>query len=199
MITMNKKIVLIDYGSGNVQSVKFALERLGYASELSEDAGRIKSADKVIFPGVGEAGSTMKILKDKGLDRVICELKQPVLGICLGMQLMCGENEEGNTMGLGIFDIEVKRFPNTFKVPQIGWNQIENLKTDLFRGLAEKEFMYLVHSYYVPDNHFAIATTDYGFSYASAIRKDNFFGVQFHPEKSGKAGEKILDNFLKMS
>lgn len=199
MIAMNKKIVLIDYGSGNVQSVKFALERLGYASELTEDTSRIKSADKVIFPGVGEAGSTMKILKDKGLDRVISELKQPVLGICLGMQLMCGENEEGNTMGLGIFDIEVKRFPNTVKVPQIGWNQIENLKSDLFRGLAEKEFMYLVHSYYVPDSTYTIATTEYGFSYASAIRKDNFFGVQFHPEKSGKSGEKILDNFLKMT
>jgi len=196
---MSEKIVLIDYGSGNVQSVKFALERLGYTSELTADPSAIVAASKVIFPGVGEAASTMEILKIKGLDQLICKLKQPVLGICLGMQLMCGNNEEGNTQGLGIFDIEVKRFPNRLKVPQIGWNQIENLKTDLFRGLAEKEFMYLVHSYYVPDNPYSIATTEYGFKYASAIKKDNFFGVQFHPEKSGKAGEKILDNFLKMN
>ena len=198
MFTMSEKIVLIDYGSGNVQSVKFALERLGYASELTEDPSTIGSADKVIFPGVGEAANAMEILKLKGLDKLICELKQPVLGICLGMQLMCGNNEEGNAQGLGIFDIDVKRFPNRVKVPQIGWNQIENLKTDLFRGLEENEFMYLVHSYYVPDNPYAIATTDYGLRYASAIRKGNFFGVQFHPEKSGKAGERILDNFLKM-
>ncbi len=196
---MSEKIVLIDYGSGNIQSVKFALERLGYTSELTDDPCTIGAADKVIFPGVGEAASAMKILKIKGLDRLICELKQPVLGICLGMQLMCGKNEEGNTKGLGIFDIEVKRFPMRVKVPQIGWNQIENLKTDLFRGLAENEFMYLVHSYYVPENPYAIATTDYGFRYASAIRKDNFYGLQFHPEKSGTSGERILYNFLKMN
>ena len=192
------KIVIINYGAGNIQSIKFAIQRLGYEAVLSNDVKEIQGADKVIFPGVGEASSAMEKLKSTGLDKLIPTLKQPVLGICLGMQLMCNFNEEGNTKGLGIFDVDVVKFNNTVKVPQIGWNQIENLNSELFKGIAEKEYMYLVHSYYVPLNNEAIATTEYGLKYASALQKDNFYGVQFHPEKSSKAGEQILKNFLKL-
>ena len=193
------KIVIINYGAGNIQSIKFAIQRLGYEAVLSDDVKEIQGADKVIFPGVGEASSAMKKLKSTGLDKLIPTLKQPVLGICLGMQLMCKYSEEGNTKGLGIFDVDVVKFNNTVKVPQIGWNQIENLNSELFKGIAEKEFMYLVHSFYVPLNNEAIATTEYGVKYASALQKDNFYGVQFHPEKSGEAGEQILKNFLKLN
>lgn len=192
------KIVIINYGAGNIQSIKFAIQRLGYEAVLSDDVEEIQGADKVIFPGVGEASSAMEKLKSTGLDKLIPTLKQPVLGICLGMQLMCKYNEEGNTKGLGIFDVDVVKFNNTVKVPQIGWNQIENLNSELFKGIAEKEFMYLVHSFYVPLNNEAIATTEYGIKYASALQKDNFYGVQFHPEKSSKAGEQILKNFLEL-
>ena len=192
------KIVIIDYGAGNVQSVKYAFDRLGYDAEITDDYEKIRSADKVIFPGVGEASSAMKALKIKKLDILIPNLKQPVLGICLGMQMMCKFSEEGNTDGMGIFDLQVKRFPKGLKVPQIGWNQIESLKTDLFNGISEKEYMYLVHSYYVEENKDAIATSTYGLKYATAIQKDNFYGVQFHPEKSSDAGETLLNNFLKM-
>lgn len=198
MSPSKQNIVIIDYGAGNVQSVKFALNRLGYEARLSEVPEIIASADKVIFPGVGEASSTMKILKEKELDTLIPLLRQPVLGICLGMQLLCSKNEEGNCKGLGIFEIDVKKFPADVKVPQIGWNQIEGLKSPLFNGIQNKEYMYLVHSYYVPKNDWMIASTNYGLKYASAIAKDNFFGVQFHPEKSSSAGEQLLDNFLKM-
>ena len=198
MSSLKQNIVIIDYGAGNVQSVKFALNRLGYEAILSEVPEIIASADKVIFPGVGEASSTMKILKEKKLDTAISLLKQPVLGICLGMQLLCSKNEEGNCTGLGIFDINVKKFPADVKVPQIGWNQIEDLKSPLFNGIQNREYMYLVHSYYVPKNDWMIASTNYGLKYASAIAKDNFFGVQFHPEKSSLAGEQLLGNFLKM-
>ncbi|RUA11606.1 MAG: imidazole glycerol phosphate synthase subunit HisH [Flavobacteriia bacterium] len=192
------KIAVIDYGAGNVQSVKYALNRLGYESFLSDDAEKISSADKVIFPGVGEAASAMKAIKAKKLEQVIPELKQPVLGICLGMQLMCNYSEEGNTQGLGIFDLTVKRFETDLKVPQIGWNQIEDLRSPLFKNISENEYMYLVHSYYVPINENTIAKTNYGIAYASAIQKDNFYGVQFHPEKSSKAGEILLKNFLEL-
>ena len=192
------KIAIINYGAGNIQSIKFAIQRLGYEAVLSDDVKEILGADKVIFPGVGEASSAMEKLKSTGLDKFIPTLKQPVLGICLGMQLMCKYNEEGNTKGLGIFDVDVVKFNNTVKVPQIGWNQIENLNSELFKGIAEKEFMYLVHSFYVPLNNEAIATTEYGIKYASALQKDNFYGVQFHPEKSSKAGEQILKNFLEL-
>ncbi|MBK5207991.1 MAG: imidazole glycerol phosphate synthase subunit HisH [Flavobacteriaceae bacterium] len=192
------KIVIINYGAGNIQSIKFAIQRLGYEAVLSDDAEEIKGADKVIFPGVGEAGSAMKKLRSTGLDKLIPTLKQPVLGICLGMQLMCNYCEEGNTQGLGIFDVDVVKFSNKVKVPQIGWNQIGNLNSELFKGIAEKEYMYLVHSFYVPLNEEAIATTEYGIKYASALQKDNFYGVQFHPEKSSKAGEQILKNFLEI-
>ncbi|TBW29308.1 imidazole glycerol phosphate synthase subunit HisH [Gramella sp. KN1008] len=192
----NKKIVIIDYGAGNIQSIKFAVQRLGYEAVLSNDAEEIKNADKVIFPGVGEAGSAMRMLKSTGLDKLIPELKQPVLGICLGMQLMCNFSEEGNTQGLGIFDADVKRFANTVKVPQIGWNQITNLETHLFDSVNEGEYVYLVHSYYVPECEDEIARTEYGVKYSTALHKNNFYGVQFHPEKSSKTGEQILKNFL---
>lgn len=192
------KIVIINYGAGNIQSIKFAIRRLGFEAILSDDIEVIRTADKVIFPGVGEASSAMKKLKSTKLDVVIPTLKQPVLGICLGMQLMCNYCEEGDTKGLGIFDVDVVKFNNTLKVPQIGWNQIFNLKSALFEGISENEYMYLVHSYYVPMNDEAIATTEYGIKYASALQKNNFYGTQFHPEKSGKAGEQILKNFLEL-
>ncbi len=192
------KIAIIDYGAGNVQSVLFALERLGYNGIVTQDWNIIKSADKVIFPGVGEAGTAMKKLKEIGLDALIPTLKQPVLGICLGMQLLCKSSEEGNTKALGIFDVDVKRFSNQVKVPQMGWNTISNLKSALFNGISDNDYMYLVHSYYVPMCSLAIATTNYETNYASALQKDNFYGVQFHPEKSGIVGEKILNNFLNL-
>lgn len=194
----SEKVVIIDYGAGNIQSIKFALERVGYEGVLSSNAEEIKNADKVIFPGVGEASSAMKKLKSTGLDKIIPELKQPVLGICLGMQLMCNRSEEGDTEGLGIFDVDVIHFEKTLKVPHIGWNRIKDLKTPLFEGIAEQEFVYLVHSFYAPVCSETIAKCDYGVNYSSALQKNNFYGVQFHPEKSSEAGEQILKNFLKI-
>ena len=192
------KIAIIDYGAGNVQSVLFALERLGFEGIVTNDWNTIKKADKVIFPGVGEASSAKKMLMDCGLDVLIPTLKQPVLGICLGMQLMCKHSEEGNTNGLGIFDINVVKFSNEVKVPQMGWNTIYNLKSPLFDGIKENEFMYLVHSFYAPLSENTIATTNYEQEYSTALQRDNFFGVQFHPEKSGVFGEQILKNFLNL-
>ncbi|MEN8137868.1 MAG: imidazole glycerol phosphate synthase subunit HisH [Bacteroidota bacterium] len=189
-------IVIIDYGAGNIQSVKFALERLGVEAILTSDTEIIKKADKVIFPGVGRAEPAMKKLKQSGLDRLIPELKQPVLGVCLGMQLMCEHTEEDNVKGLGIFPLEVKEFEKSLKVPQIGWNHISELKSGLFNNIKENAYTYFVHSYYVPDSEFSIASTNYGFKYSSAIKKDNFYATQFHPEKSGDVGEQILENFL---
>jgi glutamine amidotransferase len=192
------KIVIIDYGAGNIQSVKFAMQRLGYEAVLSNRKEEIMAADKVIFPGVGEASNAMRMLQKQNLDVLIPLLKQPVLGICLGMQLLCNASEEGNTEGLKVFDAIVKKFPKGKKIPQMGWNQIRDLKSPLFEEIKEDEYMYLVHSYYVPLNEDTIATTNYGFDYATALQKDNFFGVQFHPEKSSSAGELILKNFLEM-
>ena len=192
------KLVIIDYGAGNIKSIQFALKRLGVDAVLSNNSSEITQADKIIFPGVGEASSAMKMLKESGLDKVIPKLKQPVLGICLGMQLMCKSTEEGNTKGLGIFNVRVKRFTNTVKVPQMGWNVIFELKSALFKGIKEKEFMYLVHSFYAENSEQAIAQTDYEIMYASALQKDNFYGVQFHPEKSGIEGSKILKNFIEL-
>ena len=192
------KIAIIDYGAGNTQSVKYALNRLGFKGFLTSDIEEIKKSDKVIFPGVGEASSAMSKLQSFGLDSVIPNLTQPVLGICLGMQLMCNFSEEGNTECLKIFSTDVKKFDSLLKVPQIGWNTISDLKDQLFNNISENEYMYLVHSYYVEENENTIATTDYELPYASAIQKDNFYGVQFHPEKSGKLGEKILQNFLNL-
>ena len=190
------KLVIIDYGAGNIKSIQFAFKRLGVDAVLTNNVEEIQNADKVIFPGVGEASSAMNKLRESGLDKVIPTLKQPVLGICLGMQLMCTSSEEGNTEGLGIFDVEIKRFSNELKVPQMGWNTISNLKSDLFKEIKENEYMYLVHSYFAENCKYAIATTDYGINYATALHKDNFYGTQFHPEKSGVEGEKILKNFL---
>lgn len=192
------KIVIINYGAGNIQSIMFAIERLGYKAVLSNNPDEIKAADKVIFPGVGEASYAMKMLKESGLDTLIPTLTQPVLGICLGMQLMCNHSEEGNTQGLGVFDVNVVKFSPKVKVPQMGWNVIYNLKSDLFKGIAEKEYMYLVHSFYAPICAETIAITDYEVEYSSALENKNFFGTQFHPEKSGDVGEKILANFLEL-
>lgn len=192
------KIVIIDYGAGNIQSIKFAIQRLGYEAVLSDNVDEIKTADKVIFPGVGEASSAMGKLRNSTLDTIIPELKQPVLGICLGMQLMCKFSEEGNTKGLGIFDVDVVKFSNNVKVPQIGWNQIFNLKSDLFKEIPEKEYVYMVHGFYVPICKETIAESEYGVTYSAALEKDNFYGTQFHPEKSSRIGEQILKNFLEI-
>ncbi len=192
------KLVIINYGAGNIQSIMFAIERLGYKAILSHNPDEILAADKVIFPGVGEASYAMQMLKKSGLDDLIPNLKQPVLGICLGMQLMCNHSEEGNTKGLGIFDADVIKFSPKVKVPQMGWNTIYNLKSPLFKGIPENEYMYLVHSFYVPSCPQAIAHTSYELEYASALQQNNFYGTQFHPEKSGKMGEKILENFLNL-
>ena len=193
------KIAIIDYGAGNVQSVKFALNRLGFDGMLTNNPQEIITADKVIFPGVGQAETAMRKLRESSLDQIIPNLKQPVLGICLGMQLLCNFSEEGETVGLGVFDVSVKRFSNEVKVPQIGWNSVQNLQTDLFDGVSENEFVYLVHSYFAPVCKETIATSEYGNMYSTALQKANFYGVQFHPEKSGKTGEKILFNFLKLT
>ncbi|TVZ27819.1 glutamine amidotransferase [Gillisia sp. Hel_I_86] len=192
------KIVIIDYGAGNIQSIKFAIQRLGFEAVLSSDEQEIKTADKVIFPGVGEASSAMRMLKQSKLDLLIPTLKQPVLGICLGMQLMCTKTEEGDTTGLGIFDVPVIKFNNSVKVPQIGWNQISDLHSPLFKDIKELEYVYLVHSFYVPECEETIATSEYGLKYSTALKKGNFYGVQFHPEKSSDAGEQILKNFLEL-
>jgi glutamine amidotransferase len=192
------KIVIINYGAGNIQSIMFAIERLGFKAVLSNDPEEIKAADKVIFPGVGEASYAMKMLKQSGLDTLIPTLKQPVFGICLGMQLMCNSSEEGDTEGLGIFDVDVIKFSSKVKVPQMGWNNIYNLKSDLFKGIAENEYMYLVHSFYATICKETIATTNYELEYSSALENNNFYGTQFHPEKSGDVGERILGNFLKL-
>jgi glutamine amidotransferase len=191
-------LVIVNYGAGNIKSIQFAFKRLGVEAELSNKPEVIKAADKVIFPGVGEASSAMAMLKQSKLNLLIPELRQPVLGICLGMQLMCKHTEEGNTDGLGIFNVNVKRFKNGVKVPQMGWNTIKNLKSDLFKGITEGDYMYLVHSYYAEHCSEAIATTEYGLNYASALENDNFYGVQFHPEKSSIAGEQVLKNFLEL-
>ncbi len=195
-------IVIVKYNAGNIQSVLFALERIGMKAEVTDDIEKIQLADKVVFPGVGEASTAMHYLTERGLDAVIKNLKQPVLGICLGMQLMCKYSEENATDCLGIFNEEVKKYPQPpnggFKVPQIGWNTIYDLKSDLFEGVKEDSFCYFVHSYYASLGEHTIATTNYVQPYSSALRKDNFFGVQFHPEKSAEVGEIILRNFLSL-
>ncbi len=222
--------VIVKYNAGNIQSVLYALERIGKEAIVTDDHEQIRSANKVIFPGVGEASTAMEYLKERGLDTLIRGLRQPVLGICLGMQLMCRYSEENDTECLGIFEEEVKKFrPASFgmkalsggsstdgdlssggdltsggrnspgeiyKVPQIGWNNIYNLQSPLFRGLEENAYCYFVHGYYAALGEHTIATTDYILPYSSGLHKDNFYGVQFHPEKSAQVGEKILRNFL---
>ncbi|WP_271855877.1 imidazole glycerol phosphate synthase subunit HisH [Patiriisocius marinus] len=192
------KIAIIDYGAGNIKSIQFALQRLGFEGVLTSNEAEIRQADKVIFPGVGEASSAMEKLVSSGLDKVIPTLTQPVLGICLGMQLMCTSTEEGNAKGLGIFNVTVKRFNAAVKVPQIGWNTISELKSTLFNNIKDPSFMYLVHSYYAPLCDNTIAATTYETAYSTALKSDNFYGVQFHPEKSGEVGAMILSNFLKI-
>lgn len=195
------KVVIIKYNAGNVRSVSFALERLGIIPVISDDIELIRSADKVIFPGVGEASSAMQYLKERKLDQLITSLKQPVLGICLGMQLMCSYSEEGETSCLGIFDQKVLKFisnSNELKVPQMGWNNIHELKGPLFKNVKENDYMYFVHGYYVEKGEHTIATTDYLLSYSSALQKNNFYAVQFHPEKSAEAGQQVITNFLKL-
>ncbi|MBC7828885.1 MAG: imidazole glycerol phosphate synthase subunit HisH [Chitinophagaceae bacterium] len=193
---MNFKI--IKYNAGNIQSVLYALERIGVSAEVTDDIEKIRSADKVIFPGVGEASSAMKSLKENNLDKLIKELKQPVLGICVGMQLLCDHSEENDTECLGVVPVQVKRFPGNaeIKVPQIGWNNIYQLKTGLFKNIPENSFIYNVHSYYAEDSEYSIAICHYGVDYAAAVQKDNFYGLQFHTEKSAEIGEQILKNFL---
>ncbi len=191
-------IAIIKYNGGNVRSVQNALNRLGEKSIVTDDFELIRKADKVIFPGVGEASSTMKLLKEKGLDELIPKLTQPVLGICLGMQLMCGSNEEGNTMGMGIFDSNVKKFPSENIVPHMGWNTIMDLKSTLFSEISEKDDFYFVHSYFCELSDFTTSVCDYILPFSATLQKDNFFATQFHPEKSGKSGSLLLKNFLKI-
>jgi glutamine amidotransferase len=197
-------IVIIKYNAGNIRSVLFALERLGYTGTVTDNPEKIRSASHVIFPGVGAANSAMPYLKERGLDEVICSLKQPFLGICLGMQLMCKHSEENDTECLGLFDITVKKFPekdqsgHSIKIPHMGWNKLEDLKSPLFTGLDENAFCYFVHSYYAEMSDYTIATTQYGLPFSSALHHDNFYGVQFHPEKSAKVGEGILKKFLQL-
>ena len=193
------KVVIVKYNSGNSCSVAFALERLGISAVITADINEIRSADKIIFPGVGEASSAMDFLRKNMLDKVIVDLKQPVLGICLGMQLMCESSEEGSSTCLGIFDQKVVRFSDYNKVPQIGWNTISKLNSELFVNVKENEFMYFVHGYYAEKSVNTIATANYGTEYSSALQKNNFYGVQFHPEKSSEAGQKILENFITLN
>lgn len=193
-----EKIVIIEYGAGNLFSVETAIRRLGYEVECSDDMEVIRGADKVIFPGVGQASAAMRQLRKVGLDTVISSLKVPVLGICLGMQLMCASSDEGDTEGLGIFPVRVQEFGRESKVPHMGWNEIREVKTLLFSGVREDERVYFVHSYYVPVGEYTIATCDYQRDFSAAIRKDNFWGCQFHPEKSAGVGMQILENFLRL-
>lgn len=195
------KTVIIQYNAGNIQSVLFALERIGVEAIVTDDKDQILQADKVIFPGVGEASTAMQYLKQRQLDQLIVQLKQPVLGICLGMQLMCKFSEENNTHCLGIFDEQVAKFKpveEQLKIPQIGWNSIFDLQSNLFKGIENNAYCYFVHGYFATKGKHAIASASYGITYSAALHKDNFYGVQFHPEKSATVGEKILKNFIEL-
>lgn len=191
-------IVIIKYNAGNIRSVDFALKRMGVDAEITDDKEKINSADKVIFPGVGEASNTMNYLAENGLIQVIRDLKQPVLGICLGQQLMCEWSEEGDTKCIGIFKEPVVKFPPHDKVPHMGWNQLLEPGGDLFRGIHEGDYVYFVHSYYVPVSDATRASCKYITEFSASLQKDNFFATQFHPEKSGITGQKILENFIKL-
>lgn len=196
------KTVIIKYNAGNIRSVQFALERLGINGTVTDDHEEIMAADKVIFPGVGEASTAMQYLKERKLDEVIAGLKQPVLGICLGMQLLCKYSEENDTKCIGIFDVDVKRFQspveNLLKIPQIGWNNITGLHSVVFEHVPENAYMYFVHSYYAALGADTVAITNYVINYSAALQKDNFYAVQFHPEKSAVAGARIIENFLNL-
>jgi glutamine amidotransferase len=205
------QVVIIKYNAGNIFSVDYGLKRIGVEAQITGDINKIKNADKIIFPGVGEAETTMAYLREHGLDKVIKELTQPVLGICIGMQLLCSYSEEGNTDCLGIFDEKVMKFSppdllastslsdqDIFKVPHMGWNTIQHTDNKLFNGISQDDYVYYVHSYFAGIGKDTIATTDYIQPYSAALQKDNFYAVQFHPEKSGKVGEKILKNFMEL-
>lgn len=190
------ELVIIKYNAGNVVSVANALMRLGVQAQLSDDPEQIRRADKVIFPGVGEASTAMEYLRMRGLDKMITGLRQPFLGICLGLQLMCDHSEENDTECLGIFSLRVKKFQPVQKVPHMGWNEIRNMKGPLFEGLDQSAFIYFVHSYYAEIGAETVAVSDYIQPFSAALNKDNFYAVQGHPEKSGRTGERILENFL---
>lgn len=192
------ELAIIKYNAGNIQSVLYALERIGIGAIVTDDHEKIRSADKVIFPGVGEASTAMQYLRENKLDTLIKELKQPVLGICLGMQLMCTHSEENNTDCLGIFNTQVKRFTGAMKIPEVGWNTIENTKPPLFSNISNEAYCYFVHSYYAELCEETVAVTEYGNKFSSALQKNNFYGVQFHPEKSAALGERILTNFIEI-
>ncbi len=192
------RIAIVKYNAGNVCSITNALNRLGIEPVITDNAEYLSTADKIIFPGVGEASSAMQYLKAHHLDNLIRDLKQPILGICLGMQLLCRFSEENNTDCLGIFDLNVKKFSSPLKIPQIGWNSIDNLSSELFKGIDNDEYVYFVHSYYAEIGKNTIATTDYGITYSSALHKNNFYATQFHPEKSGIVGAKIIENFINL-
>lgn len=193
------KLAIIKYNAGNIQSVAFALDRLKVDYLVTDNEEEIRKADKVIFPGVGEASTTMNFIREKKLDKVIINLKQPVLGICLGMQLMCAHSEENDTPCLGIFDTIVKRFESSpeLKVPHMGWNSLSKIK-DWLNPALEGKYVYFVHSYYVPLTPHTVATSDYGIPFSAALKKDNFYAVQFHPEKSAEAGELVIKSFLEL-
>ena len=192
------KVVIVKYNAGNIYSVQLALERLGVTPLISDDPLLLGQADKIIFPGVGEASSAMAYLTARKLDRIIIQLQQPVLGICLGLQLLCRVSAENNTAGLGIFPVDVLKFPDGHKVPHMGWNTISSLKGPLFKGVQEDSFVYFVHSYYAATGPDTIAICDYGIPFSAALHRDNFYATQFHPEKSGKTGAHILKNFLEL-
>ncbi len=192
------KIAIIKYNAGNIRSVQYALKRLGYDSSVTDEHKKIIRADKVIFPGVGEAGNTMNYLRKHGLDKLIAGLQQPLLGICLGQQLMCLSSDEGNTECLGIFKAGVKKFRHKGKIPHMGWNSLHNLKGQLFSGISEGEYVYFVHSYFVPVNKFTSAESEYYDYFSAAMEYKNFYATQFHPEKSGDTGHKILKNFIEL-
>ena len=191
-------IAIIDYVAGNVKSVENAVRRLGFETIITSDFEEIRNAEKVIFPGVGEASTAMKYLKQKNLEKLIPTLKQPFLGICLGQQLLCDFSEEGATKCLGIFDLKVKEFPSTDIVPHMGWNNLQKLQGPLFEGISEADNFYFVHSYYCEIGEFTTSECDYILPFSATLQKDNFYGTQFHPEKSGDFGSKILENFLKL-
>ena len=191
-------IAIVKYNAGNIRSVKNALDRLGVESVITDDPETLRNAEKVIFPGVGEAGTAMDYLKERGLDKVLINLEQPFLGICLGMQLMCTYSEEKDTQCLGIFEERVKKFPPKGLVPHMGWNDFIETKGALFEDIGNDENMYFVHSYYVEVGDHTVGKTDYLIPFTSALEKDNFYGVQFHPEKSADTGKKLIENFLKL-
>jgi imidazole glycerol-phosphate synthase subunit HisH len=191
------KVVIIKYNAGNIRSVLLACERIGVDAVVTDDAAAIRQADKVIFPGVGEASTAMQYLRERALDKLIQSLTQPVLGVCLGMQLLCNDSEENNAQCLGIVPLKVKKFVDVdLKIPQIGWNNISELRSPLFTNIADNTHMYFVHGYYVPTSEHTIATANYSLTFAAAVQHKNFYGAQFHPEKSSLAGQQLLQNFI---